>query len=83
MTVCPLPLQDIEFTRFGEQQLYSAPVKINNLEVNRGDTDNRGTKWSYHAESRGGSMVVIVPIRLNFYSAMNYYLFLKENILHF
>lgn len=39
----------IEFTRDGGQQLYAAPVKINNLEVNRGDTDNRGTdsqKWT-------------------------------------
>ena len=34
-------MQDIEFTRNGVQQLYAAPVKINNL-VHEGDKVNTG-----------------------------------------
>ena len=34
-------MQDIEFTRSGVQQLYAAPVKINNL-VHEGDKVNTG-----------------------------------------
>lgn len=58
-------------------------MKINNFEVNRGDIDNRGIKRLYYVEFLGGSMVVIVFIRFNFYLVMNYYLFLKENIFYF